>query len=676
MNLIPSPLHKQIHPGLMKNSLKRHAWLGAAYWLILMLLLPLRVMMTLPRVTEPYFQLNTFWRLYSFGGEPFQLILMMGVPAVAGMLVFHYLKNPPAADFLHSLPVPRRTFFNTHFTAGLVLITVPVILTTLFSLMLVWFSPAADWLNIADVLHWAGTTLLMNLIIYSFTVMVGMFTGVTAAQGAFTYILLFLPVGLGMLITYNLEALVFGFNSYHLSMGRLSAFPMDSLSPLVRIATLPYDALRSGEVLGYLTASLLLVLGAWQLYKHRRMERNRHTIVFQGLRHFFLLGITLCVMLVGGLYSYVMNSSLHWIVAAYILFSLIGYTIAQAVLQKSLRIFSLQHYRGYAACLVLMILLVGGVTTDILGYEQRVPDSADIQGAYAGRQWHAWNYHNQESNGLYRSPENIALVRELHQAVLAREDRHHQPHHPYRNLTIIYQLKDGGLMLREYRIDEAHYATYLEALRETEEDKYMEYPVLSLKKEDVTQIILRSSAGDKRAFVEAADIGELLTLMQQEIREADHQALHGMGHPPGTARIHVRSEAVVQLNRQTTSVYGDEFTFVRQESFHRLEAWLKEKGYYELATMVPSDIHHVAVNQVFSREEMETLERRWHVRQPDSFVTEDLSHIAESLVLIRPDWWNQNTFPVYMVGFYNEAGEQLLGGWLEQHSLPAFLTAE
>lgn len=675
MSWIPSTLPKQIHPGLMKNNLRRHAWLGGSYLLVLMLLLPLRVMMTLPRVSEPFFQLNTFWRIYSFASDPFQLVLMMGVPAVAGMLVFHYLKNGSAADFLHSLPVKRSTFFGTCLTAGLLLITVPVILTTLFSLILVWFSQASAWLTAGDVLRWAGTTLLMNLVIYSFTVLVGMFTGVTAAQGAFTYILLFLPVGLGMLITYNLEALVFGFSSHHLSMSRLSTFPMESLSPLVRIANLPYDALRSGEVLSYLAASLFLALGAWQLYKHRRMERNRQTIVFQGLRYLFLLGITLCVMLVGGLYSSLMNSSIPWIIAAYVFFSLLGYTIAQAVLQKSLRIFSLPHYRAYIPCLIVIFLLVGGITTDILGYEKRVPDMYDVEGAYAGQFWYAWNFNNKENNGLYRTPENIALVRELHQAVLDQENR--QSHHPqpYRNLSIAYQLKGGGLMLREYQIDETRYTAYLEALRESEEDKHMEYPILTLEEADVIQIVFRASETEKRAFVhEPEEIQELLALMQQEILDADYQSLHVAGRPLGTAHIRVNPEALVHLNRQTTSVYGDELTFVRRQSFHQVESWLKARGYYEQATLVPSDIHRVAVEKVNSREEMELLERRWVVQQPENLVTEDAAHITESLALYEPAWWNQTAFPVYMVGFYNELGEQLFMGRFENEALPSFLT--
>ena len=671
MSSSASNLHKLFHAGLMKSSLKRFAWMGGAYLVILVLLLPVRVMMTLPGVSEPGFHLNTFTRLYTFGGEPFQLILMMGIPAVVGILVFHYLNHGAAADFLHSLPVKRTTFFCTHLTVGLLLLMVPVVLTGLLSILFIVFSQLSAWLSVGDILTWGGTTMLMNLVIYLFTVLVGMFTGVTAVQGAFTYILLFLPVGLWMLATYNLEALVFGFSSRHLSMNSLLS--LDTVSPLVRIAQLPYDALRTGEAVGYLVASLLFGLGAWKLYQMRRMERNRQTVVFRGLRYFFLFGITLCVMLVGGMYIYMLNSSTSKLIVAYVVFSLLGYTIAQAVLQKSLRIFNLSHYRAYIACLVLIFLLIGGITTDILGYEKRVPDLADVEGAYVGHFPYIWVNNNLEE-GLYRAPENIALVLELHQAVLEQEAGRGNHQRNYRNLPITYQLQGGGRMFREYSVDEERYAVYLEALKESEESKRMEFPLLSLHQEDVFQIILRSGEIEKRAFIhEPEEIRELLNLLKQEILEADFKALYGWERSLGTIHVRVNSEVLEQMERRTTSVYGEEVSVTRRQSFQRVEEWLKQKGYYEQATVTAADIHEIAVQKVKSPEEFDIVERNWLVRQSDSLITEDPEHINESLALYSPSWRYPDQFPLYMVGYYDEMGRQLFMGRFEPDALPGFI---
>jgi ABC-2 type transport system permease protein len=674
MNSTASNLHKLFHSGLIKSSLKRFTWVGCAYFVILALLLPVRVMMTLTNVNEPGFHLNTFTRLYTFGGEPFQLVLMMGIPALVGIMVFHYLNHGAAADFLHSLPVRRTTFFCTQLIVGLLLLMVPVLLTGLLSILLIPFTQLTAWLSVGDVLTWAGTTMVMNLVIYLFTVMVGMFTGVTAVQGAFIYILLFLPVGLWMLLSYNLEALVFGFSSHHLSMN--GSMNMETFSPLTRIAHLPYDALRTGEAAGYLAASLVFGLVAWKLYQVRRMERNRQTIVFRGLRYFFLFGITLCVMLVGGMYIYMLNSSTAKIIAAYMVFSLLGYTIAQAVLQKSLRIFSLTHYKAYIGCLVLIFLLVGGVTTDILGYEKRVPDAADVKGAYVGHYPYVWLNDNLEE-GLYRTPENIERVLALHQAVLEQEASQGSQMRQYRNLPITYQLEGGGRMFREYRVDEARYAVYLEALKESEEHKRMEFQLLSLTGEEVVQIILRSAEIEKRAFInDREEIQELLELMQQEILEADYKALYGYERSLGTVHVRVEPRTMDRMDHRITSVYGDEVTVARRQSFGMMEAWLKEKGYYEQATITAADIHQVAVHKVADRETFEIVERNWLVRQPDSQITENPDHITECLALYSPSWRYPNEFPVYMVGFHDEMGRQLFMGRFEADALPDFVTQE
>lgn len=75
-----------------------------------------------------------------------------------------------------------------------------------------------------------GITILFNIVIYLAGVSVGMLTGLSAVQGALTYIFLLLPVGLIILVSINLPFYLFGFPGQYYMESKLEQF-----SPLIAI---------------------------------------------------------------------------------------------------------------------------------------------------------------------------------------------------------------------------------------------------------------------------------------------------------------------------------------------------------------------------------------------------------------------------------------------------------
>ena len=668
-----------VHAGIFRHTLKRFAWIAGAYFLVLFLLLPLRAMMTLPEIKEAAFYVRTFERMYNFNSEPFQIFLIILVPFFTALLVFQHLQNATASDFHHSLPVSRNTYYGTYLTAGWTIVALPVVIIGLISLLLQQLTAMGQYLSPQEVGIWLGTTLLMNTVFYLSTVVVGMFTGVVLVQGIFTFILLFLPAGLALLVVYNLEALVWGFNATNFGMERLA-----QLSPLVRLVEVLYEPLTWNEVAGYGVFILLMTLAAHWLYRHRRMERNGQTIVFKGLNRLFLFGITFCTMLVGGLYAYMINSQSPWLLVVYGVFSLIGYTIARAVLTKSLRIFSWHHYRQYGLYLGLMALLMAGIHFDITGFEKRIPELDQIQGAYAGNFPHFFYYGSDQTKGLYQSPENQEQVRRIHAAILANEPRQGNRRNDYRNMTLFYHLNNGRVMARQFAVNEENYETYLTALKESEEDKRFTYPVLALSPDDLNQIMLESHELQKVAYIQDPDeMAEFLALIQQEIMEASYEEL--LGWPSkGDIRFHVKAAdpdviealATQAMHPHATAEYhygNPEVHVYRLPAFQRVETWLKEKGYYQQATVTAADIHQVAVQRVHTAEEMEPIYRSWNLNLQQSLIVEEAAAIEESLDLYSSSWMHRETFPVYMVGFYDENGRQVFMGTFDETFLPEFV---
>jgi len=561
------------------------------------------------------------------------------------------------------------------------MITLAVVINGLFSLVLQQTTVMGNYLTLQEIGIWLVSTLVMNTAFYLSTVVVGMFTGVVLVQGIFTYILLFLPAGLALLVAYNLEALVWGFNATNFGLERFSQF-----SPLVRLVAMVYEPLTWNEVAGDGVFILLMTLAAHWLYQHRRMERNRQTIVFQGLNHLFLFGITFCTMLVGGLYAYMINSEMPWLLVVYGVFSFIGYTIAQSVLTKSIRIFNRHHYRQYLLYLGLVALMLAGIHFDITGFEKRIPPLDQIQGAYAGN-FPYFFYHqpNPDSlNGLYQSLENQEQVRRIHADILANEPRRGTRSNDYRNMTLFYQLHNGKVLARQYAVNEENYQSYLTALKESEEDKRFNYPVLALAPDDLNQIMLESHELQKVAYIQdAEEMAELLHLVQEEIMAASYEELEAWP-PKGDIRFHVKANAAQTVETVTTQPipayatteygYGNaEMNVYRLPAFQKVEAWLKEKGYYQKATVTADDIHQVAVQRVMNEMEMEPIDRTWNLNLQQSLIVEDAESIEESLALYSTSWMNRHAYPVYMVAFFDDAGRQVFMGTFDETYLPEFV---
>ncbi|SFH82473.1 ABC-2 type transport system permease protein [Tindallia magadiensis] len=665
-----------LHKGVMATNLKRFVWVGGTYFILLMLLLPLRVLMTLPSVENYYFNDQIFTRMYAFQGEPFQMFLILTVPFVTAIVMFQYLQQKSPTDFFHSIPLPRKTLFWSNLTSGALLWSVPILATGGISFLIRSFTELHLYLESAMIWQWMGTSLLMNAVIYCVSITVGMFSGVILAQGIFTYILLLLPAGMLVLIAYNLNSLLHGFSGDFLMREEYLLF-----SPVIRTFGLYADMLTRSEVQGYLVACIILIALSRVLYQYRRMERCRQTVVFNGINMIFLMGITFCVMLTGGLY--IQLASRHngiWVFVAYLLFALLGHFIALAVLNKSFRVFNRKSAKSFGIYLLVVGAILGGIVTDITGYEQRVPDPEKVEAAYFD--WGFWRYHHKwddlDEEGmdyLYRQPESIEKIVALHERIVQQKKGRFLRHHSYngdlRGISLVYHLENGNRQIREYTVPYEEYESYFRPIRELAEDKMMEYPVLRLKPEDVSHIEFRSSELDKRKILQQEEAREVLEIIQQEIKEADYDVLYGEGSHRQQGSLRVR--LTDGKSKAMAPYYGGEVYVVRHPEFETLEAWLKDQGYYEDVTVVPEDIHQVSVQMVQNEEEWELMDRNGFMEVGNGITTKEKEEIKESLTRYDPFWRRDDHFPVYVVGFFDEFDNQLFMGTFESGNLPEFI---
>lgn len=665
-----------LHKGIIGVALKRFVWVGGSYFMALMLLLPLRIMMRLPSHEEPHFYPETFTRMYEFSGEPFQMFLMLTVPFITAILVFQYLQQKSSSDFLHSIPMTRKTMFWSHLISGVLLWALPVALIGGISFLIRSLTVLNQYLAVETIWQWMGTTLLMNFVIYLSTVTVGMFSGVVLAQGIFAYILLLLPAGMLILMAYNLNILLYGFSGDFLMQEEYLVF-----SPIIRIFGLYAESLSFSEVRGYLVACVLLLVASRTLYQYRRMERCRQTVVFNGINTIFLLGITFCVMLTGGLYAEIASrGNVFWILIAYALFAVIGHYIALAVLNKSFRVFNRKNLKSFAIYAAITGMIMTGIVTDVTGYEQRIPKVDDIEKVYFDGAF--WRYENwktaseqEEWDYFYRQSQSIERILKLHEAIIQESNwfrfKGNQYNSDTRRVALAYHLKDGSRQVREYRVSHHDFEEYFQSIQGLMEDKEMEFPVLRLQPEDVSHIEFRAGEMDKRKILQQEEAEEVLSIIQEEIKRADYDTLYGPSDSEGSIRIHLTD----RKQKSMPPYYGDrgQLYVDRNRNFEALDQWLKDKDHYDEVTVVPEDIAQVSVRMVESENEMEVIERNGFIEIGDGISTKDVEEIEASLNRSSSFWRAREYYPVYVVGFFDEFDNQLFIRAFEPGQLPEFI---
>ena len=124
------------------------------------------------------------------------------IPVLTAILLFRYIQSKKSVDMIHCLPIKRVKLYDNHIFIGILILVVPVLITALSALLLKEALNLNNYrfhFTVKTVASWTGRTILFNIVIFLSSVLVGMFTGLSSAQGILTYIFLFLPMRINYL---------------------------------------------------------------------------------------------------------------------------------------------------------------------------------------------------------------------------------------------------------------------------------------------------------------------------------------------------------------------------------------------------------------------------------------------------------------------------------------------
>lgn len=622
--------------GLITANMKRFWWISALYTFILFFLIPFRYIMYVPDVQNEWKRVLLDASLNFFSGQnDFQMFMIAALPTALAVLLYRYLMSSKETAMIHSLPYTRRTLYLNQLTAGLVLLTAPVLLIGFIMTLLKIVTTVGMYYSMHELLLWMGLTLLFNILFFSIAVFVGMFTGNAIAHMVFTCILHLLPVGIYVLFRENLADLLYGFSSNNGYEGFFDILPFFVL--FNHPSTQPFLAL--GDTFGYLIATLFFFIFAGYAYEKRKLEAASDIIALSSFRPIFKYGVTTCGMLLGGLYfRRISGGSLSISLVGYLFSSFLSYWIAEMLIQKSFKVW--HTYKGYLVYVAAVSLLLVSIQVDVFGYVQRMPAPDEIEKIYFGHYTNIWTsedpatdpkykHMNYEANSFFSDPDNIKNIMQLHRQLIQQPRQKAIGPRPY----IVYMLKNGKYQVRQYTINEKHYAPFLKPIYESMEYKKAKYPIIAQNSGDIKWIEVGDNRTSKRPLLlgNRPEMQEFMALFQEEVRSMTFEEMS----TPTIDHVYI----AITDSKDKNYHYGF------RKDFESIVEWLEEKGYYENLVLLPKDIEYAVLRKEATKVQYD--KSGAVINTPSTIEIRDPKVLEELLTISETSQYNYGRTPIY-----------------------------
>ncbi|AGK53918.1 hypothetical protein B1NLA3E_10820 [Bacillus sp. 1NLA3E] len=637
---------------ILLQILRSVGWVSIVYFIGLLFALPIRMMMTYSKDEFVKAPLDSLFQ----SDFVIQIVLLIIIPVLLAVFLFRFLHVKQSVDLMHSLPIRREMLFYHYVITGVGLLVIPVLLIAIL-VMITHASLDLDlYFGMRDVLYWVGVTILLNLVLFSAGVFVAMMTGISAVQGVLTYIFLLFPMGITLLIFFNLRIFLYGFpGDYYLNKD------FEKMSPITYAAVLDGRPLQWGYGLFYAVLVIILFVLALFFYKKRKLEAASEAIAYSKLRSIFKYGVTFCTMLFGGVYfSEIQNTNLGWIIFGYVVGAIIGYFVAEMVLQKTWRVFSsLKGLAIYSAVIGLLIVVMQSLGI----YEQKIPDQSEIKSVFLSDNPNIF-IDNSETYAPYFVPskmkgiENIEAVRKLHHQILADKKMNQELiDGQYETAFFMYNLKNGDQIVRQYRVNREIYEDYYKSIYESNEYKRTTKEIFQVDENKANKITITANFpyGKNVVISNPNEVIEAVQALKADILNESYEDEIYYQDRGSSIQIFIGKGRSVYLNFKP--------------SYHKFAKWLEDKQLLDRSLVTSEDIDHVLVAEMKANdlvdmdENIKEIEKRKHLLK----IT-DKRQIAQSLNQVGSRYKNK-----YIAIFYFNDGNYQEVYYLNEEHTPDFI---
>lgn len=625
---------------LTKQNFRHVGWISLIYFIAMAVAIVINILMKIEQDDRYYFYhepLNLFEH-----GMFLQILTLFIVPIMTAIFLFRYLHHKDASDFIHSLPVKRKHLFYHQVLFGFGTMLGPVSLIALALFIMHFVVDVSEFYQLSSLGYWYGITTLILSLVFALTVFVGQLTGTSIIQGIFTFIFLLFPAGFSILVMFNLNYALIGVADYYFMNEKVFEF-----SPLTDLPNFLYSShVSSTKIIVYIIFTLVLLAVSLFLYRKRNVETASQTITFGILKPIFIYSFTFCFTLIGGLYFGAVQYGYDWIVFGYFLFSIFGYLIAQMILNKTWRIFHKwkEYVIFFIACTLLFVLIM----LDFTGFENRVPDPANIDQVYVNDESYSYHLREEELNEYsgITDEKTIEAITELHQLLINDSKRGDFLNYQKQSISLRYQLTNGKELVREYYVDDLNaYEEQLSKIHQSPEHKMYSNELLRIDQDKIKNLQISSHLVNKEVFISQQEqIDAMINALQEDILTEAYYRYRNEKAYFSEIQIAVENDNNLHLHHIYLPLKLSYSNFLTQ---------LKEADLYEEAVLLPEDVNKVLI----AERDIDTADEFNY--EPDNYFNEEardvleitdneqISHILDSIVYTRDTNGDQ-----YVIGLY------------------------
>ncbi|GKU84778.1 DUF6449 domain-containing protein [Niallia sp. NCCP-28] len=444
-----------------------------------------------------------------------QIIVMILLPLLLAIFLFRFLQSKSYSDLIHSMPIKRNYLFHYYSISGIILLILPILVNGIILRLIYSVANLEYFFPVSDIYKWFLIFSIFSILLFTACVCIGMLTGLSVFQGVLTCLILVLPVGFFALLCFNIQMWVHGFPINHY----LDEDKLFFLSPLLVPVIIWNDDTKVYHYLAYFLLAIVFYFLGLFLYKKRKVEYISQAIVFPQLKGLFKYVFALSFVLIGSLYGEIVDAGKPAMVIGNFFGGLVGYLLAEMILEKTWRVFYRLKQFGYFAAVV--ILVIGISIPFVKMYEKKVPDADAVASvSFTDDQYTFMTSDRDETNNIIKmmsSKENIQDVVALHKKLIMEKDTKDSDKNT--SVRLQYKLKNGKNIYRDYAFNSNKHKDFIKPIYETEEFKTLNYSIFSWRSDDISNIMI----GEGIRLLQKDEIIELMTVLKRDILKESYE---------------------------------------------------------------------------------------------------------------------------------------------------------
>lgn len=439
--------------------------------------------------------------------SPYAMFTILILPIVLGVQLFGNSKKHKnrLADFVEEKGLTKEVVYRTNILTGIVLSILPILVNAVLLLLIKLFAGMGDYITTKTLVNWTCLGMFSSILFFVFTALVGFITKNKLLQVLYTYGLLFIPVFMVYLFEIFLTKVIYGFPGFSTGIIELlNQVPAIKVCQMFMTQYVNYTiahSLNLWYVLVYLIITAAIVFLGYKLLKIENQEKLQKV----GDKIFKYIWILIIGMLFYVAFMLNYSNPLISILITVALF-LIVYILKEVISKKSIK--AILNGKKYYIMSVVAIAIVILLSSDLFGYEKKVPDIEDVE-----YMTYTVAYLNKTGEIEFRDKENIKTLIDKHKDfVLEKNEVKDITSDKYTKIYLQYKLKDGRYIVRSY---ETVLSTY-EPLFESEEYIKQKYAYMYGNKENI-DILKIAGVYNGETFIFEVNRYENLDLLNEVI---------------------------------------------------------------------------------------------------------------------------------------------------------------